>query len=101
MKKIWNDAPEPWQISFQDSSSKTMEGIEQLHDDIFMYLTILLVLVGWILVASLIRFKNNKLSAKFMSHGTILELIWTISPAGVLLAIAFPSFRLLYLMDFN
>ena len=50
--------------------------------------SILLILVGWILIASLIRFKNNKFSAKFMSHGTILELIWTITPAVVLLAIA-------------
>jgi len=101
MKKIWNDAPEPWQVSFQDSGSKTMEGINQLHDDIFMYLLVLLILVGWILIASLIRFKINKFSAKFMSHGTILELIWTITPAVVLLAIAFPSFRLLYLMDLD
>jgi LAGLIDADG DNA endonuclease family/Cytochrome C oxidase subunit II, transmembrane domain len=30
---------------------------------------------------------------------TLLELIWTISPAFILLAIAFPSFRLLYLLD--
>jgi len=99
MIKIWNDAPEPWQISFQDSSSKTMEGIDQLHDDIFMYLIILLTLVAWIMIASIIRFKNNNFSAKFMSHGTTLELIWTITPAIILLAIAFPSFRLLYLMD--
>jgi cytochrome c oxidase subunit 2 len=30
---------------------------------------------------------------------TVLELIWTITPAFILIAIAFPSFRLLYLMD--
>jgi len=30
---------------------------------------------------------------------TIIELIWTITPAIVLIAIAFPSFKLLYLMD--
>ena len=30
---------------------------------------------------------------------SILELVWTISPALVLIAIAFPSFRLLYIMD--
>jgi heme/copper-type cytochrome/quinol oxidase subunit 2 len=34
-----------------------------------------------------------------MNHGTILETVWTILPALVLVAIAFPSFRLLYLMD--
>ena len=30
---------------------------------------------------------------------TVLELVWTITPALVLIAIAFPSFRLLYIMD--
>lgn len=30
---------------------------------------------------------------------TLIELIWTITPAFVLIAIAFPSFKLLYLMD--
>jgi heme/copper-type cytochrome/quinol oxidase subunit 2 len=30
---------------------------------------------------------------------TIIELIWTITPALILIAIAFPSFRLLYLLD--
>ena len=38
---------------------------------------------------------------KYLNHGTILETIWTILPALVLIAIAFPSFRLLYLMDSN
>lgn len=30
---------------------------------------------------------------------TIIELVWTLLPVFVLIAIAFPSFRLLYLMD--
>jgi len=30
---------------------------------------------------------------------TLLETIWTITPALILIAIAFPSFRLLYLLD--
>lgn len=30
---------------------------------------------------------------------TLIELIWTITPAVILMLIAFPSFKLLYLMD--
>jgi heme/copper-type cytochrome/quinol oxidase subunit 2 len=30
---------------------------------------------------------------------TLIELIWTITPAFILILIAFPSFKLLYLMD--
>lgn len=36
---------------------------------------------------------------KYANHGTLIELIWTITPALVLIAIAFPSFKLLYMMD--
>ena len=30
---------------------------------------------------------------------TLVELIWTITPAFILVLIAFPSFKLLYLID--
>lgn len=39
------------------------------------------------------------ISHKYLNHGTLIELIWTITPAIILLLIAFPSFKLLYLMD--
>ena len=34
-----------------------------------------------------------------LTHSTLIELIWTITPALVLLAIALPSFRALYMSD--
>ena len=43
--------------------------------------------------------KNSPIVHKYLTHGTTIELIWTITPALVLIAIAFPSFRLLYLLD--
>ena len=39
------------------------------------------------------------ISHKYLNHGTLIELIWTITPAVILILIAFPSFKLLYLMD--
>ena len=39
------------------------------------------------------------ISHRYYNHGTVVELIWTCTPALVLIAIAFPSFRLLYLQD--
>ena len=42
---------------------------------------------------------RNKLVYRYLNHGTLIELIWTVGPALVLVAIAFPSFKLLYLMD--
>jgi len=49
----------------------------------------------------MIHFSETKVGivAKYSNHGTLIELIWTITPALVLVCIAFPSFQLLYLMD--
>lgn len=95
------DAPTPWGIFFQDSASVQMEGIEELHNNIFFYLTIIYFVVLWMMVSIIKTFieKNNPISYKYMNHGTLVELIWTITPAVILILIAFPSFKLLYLMD--
>lgn len=100
-KPVLNDAPEPLQISFQDSASPGLEGIVDLHDSIFFYLIVISVGVFWVLGSILINFNSNKspIIYKYLNHGTLIELIWTITPALVLIAIAFPSFKLLYMLD--
>lgn len=51
-------------------------------------------------MVSIVRnYVGNKISNKYMNHGTLIELIWTVAPALILILIAFPSFKLLYLMD--
>ena len=97
---ILNDAPEPWQIGFQDSAAPGFEGINDLHDSIFFYLIVISIGVFWMLFSIMINFshKNSPIVYKYSNHGTLIELIWTITPAFVLIAIAFPSFRLLYML---
>ena len=98
---IFNDAPQPWQVGFQDGASPTQEGITELHDSIFFYLVIICFGVLWVLSSVIVNFNSNKsqLVYKYANHGTLIELVWTITPAFILIAIAFPSFKLLYLMD--
>ena len=98
---VYNDAIEPWQLGFQDGASPAFEGIVELHDQIQFYLVIILLGVGWVLSSVILNFNanTNKIVYKYHNHGTLIELIWTITPALVLVAIAFPSFKLLYLMD--
>ena len=95
------DAPSPWGIYFQDSATPQMEGLVELHDNIMYYLVVILFGVGWILLSIIRNYISTKspISHKYLNHGTLIELIWTITPALVLIAIAFPSFRLLYLLD--
>jgi cytochrome c oxidase subunit 2 len=74
---IFNDAPEPWQIGFQDSAAPGFDGIIQLHDSIFFYLVLISVGVFWMLFAIIRNFSSAKSSIvyKYLNHGTVIELI--------------------------
>ena len=95
------DAPSPWGLYFQDSATPQMEGLVELHDNIMFYLVIILFSVTWILISVIRNYTSTQspISHKYLNHGTLIELIWTITPALILIFIAFPSFKLLYLMD--
>ena len=95
------DVPKPWGLYFQDSATPQMEGLVELHDNIMFYLVIILFGVGWIMASIVWNYNNtvSPISHRYLNHGTLIELIWTITPALILVLIAFPSFKLLYLMD--
>lgn len=96
----YNDSPERWQIGFQDGASPVQEGISELFDTVFFYIIVIVFGVGWG-VYSVVKNFHYKRSpiVHHINHGTVLELVWTIAPAFILVAIAFPSFKLLYLTD--
>jgi cytochrome c oxidase subunit 2 len=101
LKYVRNDHPQPWQLGFQDGATTNFYGIVDLHDSIIFYLIIVLVGVTWIQTSVMLDSYGNtdKIIYKYNNHGTLVEIIWTITPALILVAIAFPSFKLLYLMD--
>nr|WBU10689.1 cytochrome c oxidase subunit 2 [Malassezia arunalokei] len=94
------DSPEPWQISIQESASPVAEGISELLDSLTFYLIIIVFGVLWAIFNTLHYYKEDKNPiTHHFSHGATIELVWTISPALFLIAMAFPSFKLLYLTD--
>jgi cytochrome c oxidase subunit 2 len=95
---LYADAAYPWQLGFQNGASPAFDGIDLLHDTICFWVAGLAGLVFWNLGAAIVRFRGQ-IAHRYFTHGTALEVIWTILPAVVLVAIAFPSFKLLYLMD--
>jgi cytochrome c oxidase subunit 2 len=101
LKVIYLDAAEPWQLGFQDSATPVMEGINVLHDNILFYLIVVVVGVLWALLNIIYNFASTRtnFTLKYLRHGTLIEIIWTITPALILISIALPSFKLLYLMD--
>ena len=100
-----------WQVGFQLPATAIMEGIISFHDDLFVFLTLVLFFVVYLLYICLTNFsekfrqKSNttkktapKISIKLV-HASVLEIIWTILPALILIVIAIPSFSLLYSID--
>jgi len=96
----FKDVAENWQCLFQDSATPTMEGITNFHHDLSFVLLIICGMVMWLLSKAIYYFERSKnpKPAKF-THGTVIEVVWTTTPALVLIFIAIPSFALLYSMD--
>lgn len=94
------DAPEPWQIGFQDPATPVMEGIIFFHNYLMFFLIVIGTLVFYLLAQIVKNFTEDKVAVpnKF-THSSALEIAWTILPALVLLLIAIPSFTLLYSLD--
>nr|QLY89829.1 cytochrome c oxidase subunit II [Azelia cilipes] len=82
-------------LGLQDSSSPLMEQLIFFHDHTLMILVMITILVSYLMFMLFF----NKYVNRFLLHGQTIEIIWTILPAIILLFIALPSLRLLYLLD--
>ena len=96
---IVQDASEPWQTGLQDMATAVGEEINNFHDRVLFYIFVIAIAVLWVIMEIIKEYSGRKISHKYANHGTTLEIIWTITPALILITIAFPSFRLLYLLD--
>nr|YP_010372562.1 cytochrome c oxidase subunit 2 [Myagropsis myagroides]UPE50199.1 cytochrome c oxidase subunit 2 [Myagropsis myagroides] len=94
------DAPHPWQVGFQDPATPIMEGIISFNGLLMTFMLLIACFVGWLLYQSLTLFNEsvNPQPASF-NHSTLLEIVWTIVPAGILMIISVPSYNLLYAME--
>jgi len=90
-------APQPWQTGFQPAVSPVMERIESFHTGVLYIITLICLLVFALLVWIIIRYNQRRNPVPgAATHNTLLEVIWTIVPVIILVAIAIPSFKLLY-----
>nr|ARH54921.1 cytochrome c oxidase subunit 2 [Ceutorhynchus parvulus] len=82
-------------LMMQDSGSPLMEQLMFFHDHTMMILIIITILVSYMLISMLI----NNFTHRYLLEGQTIEMIWTILPAIILIIIALPSLRLLYILD--
>nr|WNH21182.1 cytochrome c oxidase subunit II [Calotomus carolinus] len=85
----------PSQLGFQDAASPVMEELLHFHDHALMIVFLISTFVLYIIVAMV----STKLTNSYILDSQEIEIIWTILPAIILILIALPSLRILYLMD--
>nr|WNH22859.1 cytochrome c oxidase subunit II [Scorpaenodes caribbaeus] len=85
----------PSQLGFQDAASPVMEELLHFHDHALMIVLLISTLVLYIILAMV----TTKLTNKYILDSQEIEIIWTVLPAIILILIALPSLRILYLMD--
>ncbi|MDY0883977.1 cytochrome c oxidase subunit II [Dongia soli] len=91
-------APRPKQLGLQEPATDLMRQLETVHNHILMpIITIITLFVLVLLLICIFRFneKANPVPSK-TTHNTLIEVIWTVAPALVLVFIAIFSFPLLY-----
>nr|AFA45629.1 cytochrome c oxidase subunit II [Cercopithecus erythrogaster pococki] len=85
----------PVQLGLQDATSPVMEELITFHDYAFMTISLISFLVLYALSSAL----TTKLTNTNITDAQEMETIWTILPAIILVLIALPSLRILYLAD--
>jgi len=96
------DASFPYQLSFQQPATPSCEGMHVFHGYLFFFSIIVGFLVVFMLYIVIQNFdKNINVNPQKFAHSSVLEIVWTIFPAVILILIALPSFSLLYSLDDN
>lgn len=83
------------QLSFQDAASPLISQLIAFHDHAILVITLVIVIVIYAFISLLL----NKFTRNNIFEAQEIETIWTILPAFILLFLALPSLRLLYLID--
>jgi cytochrome c oxidase subunit II len=89
--------PQPWEITLQEAATPVMASIISFHNLLLWIITIITLFVLVLLVLVVVKFnaKANPVPSK-TTHNTLIEVAWTLIPVLILVAIAVPSFRLLF-----
>nr|ATD53026.1 cytochrome c oxidase subunit II [Hishimonus phycitis] len=85
-----------WKMfSFQDAVSPIMEQLIMFHDHTMMVLIMITITVTYMMSSLML----SKLGNRILLEGQLIELVWTLLPAVLLVIIALPSLKILYLLE--
>lgn len=83
------------QLIFQDAASPIILQLISFHDHTLIILTLVISVVSYAMYVIIINTYRNR----YLIEAQQIETIWTIVPAIILIFLALPSLRLLYLTD--
>jgi len=84
-------------ISFQDRNSPLIEHLSFFYDHSIIILTIITLICIYLIISSVISKSYNR----FFLEAQEVELFWTSIPALILIFIALPSLKTLYIIEEN
>ncbi len=92
--------PDPWQLGYQEPATDIAERVQNASWWLHVLATVITLFVTALLAYVCIKFsaKNNPTPSRF-THNTAIEVIWTVVPVVILVAMAYPSIKLLYYQE--
>jgi cytochrome c oxidase subunit 2 len=89
--------PSPWQMGFQQSAAPSMDDIIWFHDFVLWIIAAITAFVLILLLVVIVKFnaRANPTPSR-TTHNTLIEVAWTVIPVIILVVIAIPSFRILF-----
>ena len=97
---VWagDGRPSEWQLNFQQSATPVMDEIVKFHTYLLYTITAIAGFVLVLLLIVIVRFnaRSNPTPSR-TTHNPVIEIMWTVVPVVILVAIAIPSFKLLFL----
>jgi cytochrome c oxidase subunit II len=92
--------PHNWQLGMQPPATPVQERIVRFHDELLIIIFLITVFVLGLLLYVIVRFNARRHPVPTRtSHNSVIEILWTVVPVIILVAIAIPSFKLMYYMD--
>lgn len=89
-------APTPWETGMQGMVTEVGRDMSNFHTYLVWLITGICLFVLALIIVVVVRFNENRNPVPSRTtHNTLLEVVWTIVPVLILVAIAIPSFRLL------
>ena len=90
--------PSPWQLNLQNPVTEVAERINWFHNTVNVVIVAIALFVLLLMAIVVIRFRESaNPTPSRTTHNSLLEVAWTVIPIVILVFIALPSFKLLFL----